>query len=1309
MRLARLHPAILALGVVIGGLATGKTAQAAGWCMVTWVVFLQGMDVNDVADNTDFYVLGREIRAKCDSQSSTEPTCECVYTSTDTEAHNIVKIEFVISEQIENDNGPSHNSPRLATNSTGICAPTPKVLLEEYSEQSLAISGDSATLQISGTVLDPIADNIPRGTVTSGKADIEQVDITVNGIASAQAQVQATTDGGASFWRQHPYKGTFSSTVETILAQGPHQIDVTCSGNALGNQGSDVVTFQIEKQTLTGAAIDAISPAASVSLNVYIPQEFSPSVLDSINFYYGNRDPLTGDPLLSEDSSIAYQTYPFLVNVPQVPSPLSADTLSLYFPPRNLSEAKFALQAELNENEADVITLTLNGTDIMLSETEQNTLVFFGTSGIWGDTTLTLLGPPGVDPSSKDFAQLTLQTTGNAGSLDENLSNRINATFGAIETLNDSNIFSLLTIIPLAETSVDTNIYLSTDSGYGTIILTLQSLTGLNPSSQDIATVCLSVPELFPSGTCINLLETKTSSKLFGCAVNGLGNEGTLVFTGFVVGTPVSIKLKNYSGLTTLADSFDAELTFGFPNGGISKSTLTFTETAADSNLFRASILVHSINGQSQGDAAEIWTVAGVQNHNDLDIGSYYPLSIRIFSPPSVLNPDDLAFSFVGSTTLLPLESTLVDGAYYLSGGSVGFAIIEDDPDDPGKLIVLYYDPEGTFLAKHELPKGLKLSISLKDRTKQLLKIAEKGIEVVTTDIDVDADRDGSVEDNKDEDSKEYTWTRGKDRRGAIILYNNDDDDGGTPNEVDSNDSIVNGSADLQDLAPILVRRIAAPRLPSGWKASIEVAQDSKVRIFSNKTDENTAMAILGAGTSSYDIPDPRKQYEYGIEGLSYPDKNFDGRIKVSLTVRDEMNIARAQDEVVMQISPWMMLSNLQPVEKVYVARKTSGQNSGFVTKLSSFVAGAGASMYIPSGATEPGHPIDDDVWMQDQFEIGYTKTSFGSMPVVVKSPRDGALSTFAKDNLLASDFGFFAVGGNPRNTHNGFGNLEVAPPVSVTKSGQTKNYKFGRIVYGYSGKTGLDREIREFLNAQYVQFPFAIDTSWLLVGHVDEVISFIPGGGTHGFKVLISSPRKAYEILEGLRNNGKGNYKLFTGVSDPLGQEPNGVTVNDFLDAGGSRFFLKQQNEVLSSIIFGSAQSGAAPAKPGVVGTLKDELGLSDSDFIEVPIIFTAEQGTRASGYTGPLTNLLVVNNTLIVPMAFGPRDPNAGARDSSSGDPQDEFEQYFKDSVGGLVKFIDAWEVYGLHFGGVHCGTNALRTDQNGKIGGKPWWEQE
>lgn len=51
--------------------------------MVTWVIFLQGMGVSDIADNVDLIVFGREIRAMCEGEA---PNCTCIYTQTDTES-----------------------------------------------------------------------------------------------------------------------------------------------------------------------------------------------------------------------------------------------------------------------------------------------------------------------------------------------------------------------------------------------------------------------------------------------------------------------------------------------------------------------------------------------------------------------------------------------------------------------------------------------------------------------------------------------------------------------------------------------------------------------------------------------------------------------------------------------------------------------------------------------------------------------------------------------------------------------------------------------------------------------------------------------------------------------------------------------------------------------------------------------------------------------------------------------------------------------------------------------------------------------
>ncbi|WP_249728671.1 protein-arginine deiminase domain-containing protein, partial [Bacillus paralicheniformis] len=49
--------------------------------------------------------------------------------------------------------------------------------------------------------------------------------------------------------------------------------------------------------------------------------------------------------------------------------------------------------------------------------------------------------------------------------------------------------------------------------------------------------------------------------------------------------------------------------------------------------------------------------------------------------------------------------------------------------------------------------------------------------------------------------------------------------------------------------------------------------------------------------------------------------------------------------------------------------------------------------------------------------------------------------------------------------------------------------------------------EIRYLLYAQKVQSPIEIYSDWLAVGHVDEIINFVPIQNEKGFKLLVASP----------------------------------------------------------------------------------------------------------------------------------------------------------------------------------------------------------
>src|SRR5438093_5934593 len=146
---------------------------------------------------------------------------------------------------------------------------------------------------------------------------------------------------------------------------------------------------------------------------------------------------------------------------------------------------------------------------------------------------------------------------------------------------------------------------------------------------------------------------------------------------------------------------------------------------------------------------------------------------------------------------------------------------------------------------------------------------------------------------------------------------------------------------------------------------------------------------------------------------------------------------------------------------------------------------------------------------MQDCMEVGYSNLPTSGYRAVMRAPRNRPLQVFPKA-LLNRDMGYHEPGSlSPFNTFDSTGNLEATPPVS-NKAG--KKFPFGRIYFGGVGRgtQEIDPETREFLQKQIVQAPISIDTSWLTVGHVDEILSFVPAGGSKGFKMLIASPRLA-------------------------------------------------------------------------------------------------------------------------------------------------------------------------------------------------------
>ena len=101
------------------------------------------------------------------------------------------------------------------------------------------------------------------------------------------------------------------------------------------------------------------------------------------------------------------------------------------------------------------------------------------------------------------------------------------------------------------------------------------------------------------------------------------------------------------------------------------------------------------------------------------------------------------------------------------------------------------------------------------------------------------------------------------------------------------------------------------------------------------------------------------------------------------------------------------------------------------------------------------------------------------------------------------------------------FGNLESTPPF-IDQNG--KAFPWGRILVGRQskGKFATEKDltmqdaVMDFLKNQEVQWPpIVLDTGFLQIGHIDEIINFVPTDT--GFKVMLASPTRGRHLLERL------------------------------------------------------------------------------------------------------------------------------------------------------------------------------------------------
>jgi len=215
--------------------------------------------------------------------------------------------------------------------------------------------------------------------------------------------------------------------------------------------------------------------------------------------------------------------------------------------------------------------------------------------------------------------------------------------------------------------------------------------------------------------------------------------------------------------------------------------------------------------------------------------------------------------------------------------------------------------------------------------------------------------------------------------------------------------------------------------------------------------------------------------------------------------------------------------------------------------------------------------------------------------------------------------------------------------------------------------------EVIKFLEAQDAQGPVLwLDTSWLVIGHVDEAVSWVPSTVGTPFRMMIPSPRLAVEILRQAEQDAPGGI-LNRGTKRER-------------DKPGE--FERPVAEALRDMGLMAAQEFVQGKIDAVRRTLQDELGVADADIIEIPVLFNSDSRWFPGRYFAETVNMvngLLIGKSYIVP---DPRGPLVNGKDVLLQAVRDRLEP-----LGCRVVPLDCFDPYHRGGGEIHCGTNATR----------------
>jgi len=576
-------------------------------------------------------------------------------------------------------------------------------------------------------------------------------------------------------------------------------------------------------------------------------------------------------------------------------------------------------------------------------------------------------------------------------------------------------------------------------------------------------------------------------------------------------------------------------------------------------------------------------------------------------------------------------------------------------------------------------------------------------------DLRADVNRNGTVDlADATEDQAEETWDTS---HGAIFLANVDDDSLRCPKGQDMDvltdvqlsqcfdaaDEVVNGDEDLADMARL--RTVPWPEAPDDAIGHVTVAAGKgNVRLFKNNGGQWSVLPEDGTLTPA----ELRAGVELAIEGKDvlrdasvwdgFADVVFD--VSGGTDPKTKKAFPSGQDTVRLRMAPILLSHHLQAPEQIYATLLGGSASDAFRTDLGN----AAGQSNVPQGLHE-ADPFDLDQWTQDWMEIGWMSMPAAGgaqhkIDVYIRSAnvekknkpesplRPAGRYVYQTDLMHGKD----VAGVTPSydinhsgsmDSLNSYGNTETIPPYEL--NGQ--KFPMGRLFRGSVPSFFPDPAFQKMLDAQAVQPIVNVDTSWLLVGHVDETISFLKMDNARGWGLLINDAALAKKMLEDLVTQGNGDVPFFVGLQFL-------TDAGSFVDAQTSAKQILANTEVMKS------SQEAVVEVDAQVEILKKEVGLTDADFAVSPFTHWPSFGYSLAYQPGTVNGISLSDKDFGAPVTHG---PDIGGKDPFQTQLETELAKH-----GITVRWIEDWDLYHRLSGEVHCGSNTKRALPVNK-----WWE--